>query len=479
MSFKVKISILFSLLFIFFSYLIYDNLTQRGEKYIIEEIKERGNSLSLSLARFAKEPLLDNNLAELSRLTYSLKKEENLSFVYIVDKQGKIKGSPDYEDIDKNIKEILPFYEARENLLIFEKDIIMGGINIGKVYLGLSLSVLEKAKSDFRKSAFLIFSLSLILGTFLIFLFSHLSLKPLNYIIEALRKIGEGRLDENIKIISKDEFGKIAKAAEEMRIKLIEYRKELTEKERLKRDAELAQEIQKMLLPEKLPEINEYDITYYYEPAFYVGGDYVDVLKTISHVICVIGDVSGKGASSSLIMALTKSFIYSNYKTSRSPSAFASNIHTFLRDKIPDDMFLTLFLLYLEERGNYFYSSCGHTPPFIFLSNLKRLERFKTNGVPIGFSFIPSDEYPSLIQKGNGKLESGDILFLYTDGLLDIRNEKGEILGEEKLFGLLSEILKREKEVERIKEELIKKLKEYRGGAEPEDDITFLIIKKK
>ncbi|MEO0294627.1 MAG: SpoIIE family protein phosphatase [candidate division WOR-3 bacterium] len=479
MSFKVKISILFSLLFIFFSYLIYDNLTQRGEKYIIEEIKERGNSLSSSLARFAKEPLLDNNLAELSRLTYSLKKEENLSFVYIVDKQGKIKGSPDYEDIDKNIKEILPFYEARENLLIFEKDIIMGGINIGKVYLGLSLSVLEKAKSDFRKSAFLIFSLSLILGTFLIFLFSHLSLKPLNYIIEALRKIGEGRLDENIKIISKDEFGKIAKAAEEMRIKLIEYRKELTEKERLKRDAELAQEIQKMLLPEKLPEINEYDITYYYEPAFYVGGDYVDVLKTISHVICVIGDVSGKGASSSLIMAMTKSFIYSNYKTSRSPSAFASNIHTFLRDKIPDDMFLTLFLLYLEERGNYFYSSCGHTPPFIFLSNLKRLERFKTNGVPIGFSFIPSDEYPSLIQKGNGKLESGDILFLYTDGLLDIRNEKGEILGEEKLFGLLSEILKREKEVERIKEELIKKLKEYRGGAEPEDDITFLIIKKK
>ncbi|MEO0279444.1 MAG: SpoIIE family protein phosphatase [candidate division WOR-3 bacterium] len=479
MSFKVKISILFSLLFIFFSYLIYDNLTQRGEKYIIEEIKERGNSLSSSLARFAKEPILDNNLAELSRLTYSLKKEENLSFVYIVDKQGKIKGSPDYEDIDKNIKEILPFYEARENLLIFEKDIIMGGINIGKVYLGLSLSVLEKAKSDFRKSAFLIFSLSLILGTLLIFLFSHLSLKPLNYIIEALRKIGEGRLDENIKIVSKDEFGKIAKAAEEMRIKLIEYRKELTEKERLKRDAELAQEIQKMLLPERLPEINEYDITYYYEPAFYVGGDYVDVLKTISHVICVIGDVSGKGASSSLIMAMTKSFIYSNYKTSRSPSAFASNIHTFLRDKIPDDMFLTLFLLYLEERGNYFYSSCGHTPPLLFISNLKKLERFKTNGVPIGFSFILPDEYPSLIQKGNGKLESGDILFLYTDGLLDIRNEKGEILGEEKLYNFLSEILTREKEVERIKEELIKKLKEYKGGAEPEDDITFLIIKKR
>ncbi|MEO0270271.1 MAG: SpoIIE family protein phosphatase [candidate division WOR-3 bacterium] len=479
MSFKVKISILFSLLFIFFSYLIYDNLTQRGEKYIIEEIKERGNSLSSSLARFAKEPILDNNLAELSRLTYSLKKEENLSFVYIVDKQGKIKGSPDYEDIDKNIKEILPFYEARENLLIFEKDIIMGGINIGKVYLGLSLSVLEKAKSDFRKSAFLIFSLSLILGTLLIFLFSHLSLKPLNYIIEALRKIGEGRLDENIKIVSKDEFGKIAKAAEEMRIKLIEYRKELTEKERLKRDAELAQEIQKMLLPERLPEINEYDITYYYEPAFYVGGDYVDVLKTISHVICVIGDVSGKGASSSLIMAMTKSFIYSNYKTSRSPSAFASNIHTFLRYKIPDDMFLTLFLLYLEERGNYFYSSCGHTPPLLFISNLKKLERFKTNGVPIGFSFILPDEYPSLIQKGNGKLESGDILFLYTDGLLDIRNEKGEILGEEKLYNFLSEILTREKEVERIKEELIKKLKEYKGGAEPEDDITFLIIKKR
>lgn len=479
MSFKVKISILFSLLFIFFSYLIYDKLTQRGEKYIIEEIKERGNSLSLSLARFAKEPLLDNNLAELSRLTYSLKKEENLSFVYIVDRQGKIKGSPEYEDIDKNIKEILPFYEARENLLIFEKDIIMGGINIGKVYLGLSLSILEKAKRDFRKSLFLIFSLSLIFGTFLIFLFSNLSLKPLNYIIESLKKIGEGRLDENIKIISKDEFGKILKTAEEMRIKLIEYRKELTEKERLKRDAELAQEIQKMLLPERLPEINEYDITYYYEPAFYVGGDYVDVLKTISHIICVIGDVSGKGASSSLVMALTKSFIYSNYKTSRSPVAFASNIHSFLRDKIPDDMFLTLFLLYLEERGNYFYSSCGHTPPFFFQSNSKRLERFKTNGVPIGFFFIPSDEYPSLIQKGNGKLESGDILFLYTDGLIDVKNERGEILGEEKLFILLNDILQKEREVQRIKKELIKRLKEYRGSAEPEDDITFLIIKKK
>jgi sensor histidine kinase regulating citrate/malate metabolism len=96
MSFKIKISILFSLVFIFFSYLIYDYLTKKGERYIIEELKARGNSLCSSLSMVAKEPLLDNNIAELSRLTYSIKKEENLQFVYITDRKGKIKGAPEY-----------------------------------------------------------------------------------------------------------------------------------------------------------------------------------------------------------------------------------------------------------------------------------------------------------------------------------------------------------------------------------------------
>jgi serine phosphatase RsbU (regulator of sigma subunit) len=344
-------------------------------------------------------------------------------------------------------------------VFIFEKEIFMSGIKIGKVYLGLPVFILEKAKKDFRKGAFLIFLFSLTTGVILIFIFSYLSLKPLNYIITSLKKIGEGRLEEKIEFKSKDEFGKIVQAAEEMRIKLIEYQKDLTERERLKRDAELAREIQKMLLPERIPEVRGYEITYYYEPAFYVGGDYVDVLKALTHTLCVIGDVSGKGASSSLVMALTKSFIYSNYKTSRNPVAFATNLHSFIKNRIPDDMFITLFLLYLEERGNYLYSSCGHTSPFLFVSNKKRLEKFKTNGVPVGFSFVSDDEYPSFVQKGQGKLESGDILFLYTDGLFDIKNEKGEMLGEERCFNMITQVVNEEKNVEGIKNRMVDYIK--------------------
>lgn len=479
MSFKIKISILFSLIFIFFSYLIYDFLTKRGESYIIAELNKRGNSLATSLAMVAKEPLIDENLAELSRLTYSLQKEESLIFVYIVDKYNKIKGSPDYEEVNKNIEDILRIHKAKQNFFLFEKEVSMGKVNIGKVYLALSAEILEKAKKDFRKVASIIFFLFLFLGLISIFLFSYISLRPLNYIIHALKRIGEGDLEKEIKYPSKDEFGKIVKVAEEMRVKLIEYRKNLIEKERLKRDAELAREIQKMLLPEKLPNLREYEISYYYEPAFYVGGDYVDVLKTITHTLCVIGDVSGKGASSSLIMALTKAFIYSNYKTSRSPLAFAANIHSFLKDKMPDDMFLTLFLLYLEDNGNYIYSSCGHNPPLLYTSSTGLVKKFKTNGVPIGFSFVSQEEYPSMVQKGQGKLEKDDIFFLYTDGLIDIKNEKGEILGEDGIFNLFDEIVKKGKSAEEIKIKMVEKVKEFMGKSEPEDDITFLIIRKK
>ncbi len=478
MSFKIKISLLFSLVFILFSYFIYDYLTKKGESYIIEELKARGNSLSSSLSMVAKEPLLDNNIAELSRLTYSIKKEEELQFVYITDKKGKIKGAPEYEEIDKDINEIIPFYKTRGNVLIFEKEIFMSGIKIGKVYLGVPVFILEEAKREFRKGALLIFLFSLTGGILLIFIFSYLSLKPLNYIIKSLKRIGEGKLEEKIEFNSKDEFGKIVKAAEEMRIKLIEYQKELTERERLKRDAELAREIQKMLLPEKIPEIKGYEISYYYEPAFYVGGDYVDVLKALTHTLCVVGDVSGKGASSSLVMALTKSFIYSNYKTSRNPVSLMSNLHSFIKKRIPDDMFITVFLLYLEEKGNYFYSSAGHTSPFLFVSNKNETYKFKTNGVPVGLSFVSDEEYPLLVQKGHGKLEGGDVLFLYTDGLLDIKNKKGERLGEEKCFNMVKEIIKEKKDVEEIKNKIVDYIKEYQESLELEDDITFLIIKK-
>jgi len=478
MSFKIKISILFSLVFIFFSYLIYNYLTQKGEGYIIKELKTRGNSLCSSLSMMAKVPLLDNNIAELSRLTYSIKKEENLQFVYITDRKGKIKGATEYEEINKDINEIIPFYKTRGDVLIFEKEIFLSGIEIGKVYIGLPLFILEEAKKDFRKGALFIFLFSLITGVILIFVFSYFSLKPLNYIVSSLKRIGEGRLEEKIEFKSKDEFGKILQTVEEMRIKLIEYRKNLTERERLKRDIELAREIQKMLLPERIPEIKGYEITYYYEPAFYVGGDYVDVLKALTHTVCVIGDVSGKGASSSLVMALTKSFIYSNYKLSRNPLALVTNLHSFIKHRIPDDMFITLFLLYLEERGNYLYSSCGHTSPFLFVSNKDRFEKFKTNGVPIGFSFVSDEEYPSFVEKGHGKLESGDILFLYTDGLFDIKNERGEMLGEERCLNMINQFVSEGENVEKIKIKIVEFIRNYRGDTEPEDDITFLIIKK-
>ncbi len=478
MSFKIKLSILFSLIFIFFSYLIYKYLTQKGEDYIKKELIERGNSICSSLSMVAKEPLIDENKAELSRLAYSLKKEENLSFVYIVNRKGIIKGAPDLEDLDKNIQEVLAFYKSGKDIMFFEKDIIYSNINIGKVYIGIPSIIVKKAKSDFRKGAIFIFSISLICGIIIIFTFTYLSLKPLNYIVSVLKRIGEGRLNEKIDIHSKDEFGKIEKAAEEMRQKLIEYQAEISRQERLKRDAELAREIQKMLLPEKLPELRGYEITHYYEPAFYVGGDYCDVLKTLTHTLCVIGDVSGKGASSSLIMALTKAFIYSNYKTSRNPVAFVTNLHSFIKHRIPDDMFITLFLLYLEENGTYLYSSCGHTSPFLFVASEEKLLKFKMNGVPVGFSFVSDNEYPSYVQKGNGKLEKGDILFLYTDGLFDVKNEKGEFLGEERFFDFLNQTVKKEGDIDKIKENIVKMIQEFRGEAEPEDDITFMIIKK-
>jgi serine phosphatase RsbU (regulator of sigma subunit) len=477
MSFRIKLAILFSFIFTIFYIVVFNYFIRKSEEFIEKEFIEKGKSIVSSLALISKEHLLDENLPELARLTYSLKKEnKSILFVYLVDKKGIIKGSPESPKLGKKIEDVLKI-EKKKEVKIFEKEIEYGGHLIGKAIVGISPFILNQARIETRKGALLIFFPLLFTGIFVIFLFTHLSLRPLTFIVSVLKKIGQGNLEEKIEYRAKDEFGVITKEVEEMRKNLIRAQEEIKIRERLHRDAELAKSIQNMLLPVKLPKIKGFDITFYYEPAFYVGGDYCDVLYALTHTLCVIGDVSGKGVSSSIIMALTKSFIYSNYKFSRNPVSFAVQLHSFLQDKMPDDMFLTIFFLFLHPHGEFLYSSCGHISPFIFTSRKEKIEKFKTNGVPVGFSFVSPAEYPAYIQRGSGKLEKGDFIFMYTDGVVDLTNENNEFFGEERLKSLLYNVAHMEN-VEKMKEKIVQELKNFKKTKETEDDITFLIIRK-
>ncbi|MEO0287200.1 MAG: PP2C family protein-serine/threonine phosphatase, partial [candidate division WOR-3 bacterium] len=275
----------------------------------------------------------------------------------------------------------------------------------------------------------------------------------------------------------KDEIGRIAREIEKMSSELARAQKEIMEKERIKRDMEIAKEIQKALIPSFIPEIPEYEIEFFYKPAFFVSGDYIDIIKIpLDRYFIILGDVSGKGAGSSILMGMVKMNTISLSKGITTPKSFLISLYSSMRDLIPEEMFITLVVCILEKDGSIYFSSAGHYPPLIYKFSQNKFEEIKMESLPLGFSFLNISEFADSIKEIKIKIEKGDVFMIYTDGLIDLENEYGEIFGEERIKNI---ILSSPNGVSNIKKKIIKEMELFKGEREIKDDVSFLIIGKK
>ena len=243
------------------------------------------------------------------------------------------------------------------------------------------------------------------------------------------------------------------------------------EQERFARDMELASNVQKMLIPDHLPQSKYFEIATVYKPHMTVGGDYFDFIQYDERRLAFcIADISGKGVSAAILMANFQAILQSLIYQYRDLETFIYALNQAVYRITRSDRFITLFIGELNLRNNTLqYINAGHYPPFLIQNGeISRLE----SGCTIIGAF---DTLPDL-KMGEVKLNYPGTIFACTDGLTDVMNEMDAFFDD----ALISNVLQGAGHyisAEMLNEALINEVDLFRGSRPYPDDIAMLSLK--
>lgn len=243
----------------------------------------------------------------------------------------------------------------------------------------------------------------------------------------------------------------------------------------VRRDLEVAGQIQQAILPRAVPSALEdfgYSICAAMMPAHHIGGDFYDYfLLDEEHLVLVVGDVSGKGIPAALLMAVSRSFIKATALTGISPAECVRLVNRMLSRDNPNHMFVTLFYAEVNLRsGEVRYCNAGHNLPFVLKASGELLTVPGLGGLVLGVE--PAVDYETAALQ----LEAGDTLFLYTDGVTEAMNPDHELYGEERLKQQLTEA---GPELAGTFEAIKRDLRAFAETHAQHDDITMLALRTK
>jgi len=215
-------------------------------------------------------------------------------------------------------------------------------------------------------------------------------------------------------------------------LKNIHLYRDSLEKEKLDKELQLASEIQKRLLPEAPPSLRRSEVAGRIETSREVGGDFFDFIRFGENEIAVaVADVSGKGIPAALLMTTLKATLRSEASEHKTTAEVVSNLNSALYDISDTTKFATFFYaVYNDETGILKYCNAGSFPPFMIRADGK-VDRLHRGGTVIGI------ERDLEFIEGIIKLKKGDLVAIYTDGIIDQENEKGEPFGERRLVDFL------------------------------------------
>ncbi len=304
---------------------------------------------------------------------------------------------------------------------------------------------------------------------------------PLQVLTDGVRDIASGNWDNKIEVHTGNELEHLAVCFNAMTDELKKYTENLTkvtaEKERIATELNVATEIQASMLPTDFPLNEKISILATMHPAKEVGGDFYDFyFLDENHLMITIADVSGKGVPAALFMVISKT-ILKNFALTMTGSDDISAVVTCTNRQLCQNndamMFVTAFVGMLEiNTGKFTFVNAGHNPPMIYRKNENRAEylevkKNKVLGVMAKANFAQQEI----------RLNSGDMIFMYTDGVTEAMNEAGDQYTPERLDECLNGLKISEMSLEEILSAVKKSLNEHVKDAEQSDDITMMTLK--
>lgn len=242
--------------------------------------------------------------------------------------------------------------------------------------------------------------------------------------------------------------------------------------ERLKKEIELASNVQKMLIPDELPVTEHYEISSIYKPHFNIGGDYLDFIDfDRGRFIFCIADISGKGVAAALLMANFQAMIQSLIYQYRDLETFIFALNQTVHRVTKSDKFITFFIGEVDlHKRTLKYINAGHYPPVLYQSG--KIRRLTSGCTVIGaFEKLPE------INEEVISLEEGALIMSFTDGLADLTDDQGNYFEDK---GIESFAMQHgEKSANDFNDALLTAIDQYRGENEYPDDIAVITCKIK
>ncbi len=327
-------------------------------------------------------------------------------------------------------------------------------------------------------SCLIFFAVIVLLITYFVGRLSDKITEPLSHLEKDVKEISQGNLDRRTEVTTRDEIGSLARAFNSMTANLQQYIVDLTEmtaqEERIASELSVATRIQSSMLPDAVgafPDRSEFELFAAMTPAKEVGGDFYDFFMVDErHLAVVMADVSGKGVPAALFMVIGKTLIKDHTHPDANLGEVFERVNNLLCESNSEELFITAFEGVIDlVTGEVSFVNAGHEMPFIY----RKDKAFEVQRVRPGFVLAGMEDMH--YRSGSFTLQSGDILFQYTDGVPEATNAENELFGMDRLTESLN------KAIGSSPEGIIKAVKAdvdaFVGEAPQFDDITMLAVK--
>jgi len=440
----------------------------------------------------AADALSTESELQLLAITEDMKGLESIKYAYILDADNRIRQNlipekngtvlddditralKNYTELREPLRHTLPDPEGGGLIYDFSKPLVekLGKKRIGSVRLGFSDGIIRKEIRSMAQNIILIALLFIGVSVVGAVALASFIIKPIRQLSEGAAIIGTGKLDYKITVSSSDEIGQLANEFNAMTEHLRKARDIEIEQRIMQEQLDLAKEIQEGLNPMAFYDKTGVQIKGYTKAAKGVGGDYFDYVDIDEHRVgALLSDVSGKGIPASLVMVMIRTvFVTYIHRKDISTASVVRAINDSLSADFAIDKFATLFFLIYDRRTRELtFTNAGHGPLFCYRASMGACTITKLDGMPIG---ITEDvDY----QQARVKLNPGDIVVMYSDGVTEMRNEKRDEYGRARLQKLI--IDNNERNANDIVEAIVADVNDFRGNASPHDDMTTLVLK--
>lgn len=258
-----------------------------------------------------------------------------------------------------------------------------------------------------------------------------------------------------------------------MKVRNVALAEERAERQRLQEELRVARRIQLALLPIQLPELNGYDVHGDTIPSQMVAGDYFRAIERDEgrEWVFVVADVSGKGVAASLLTAFIDALLASPVEDGLPPDVICAKASRLMFKRTLPERYASLFMAMLRpDSGELVFTNAGHNPPLLVRKS-GAVEHLERTGLPLGL--LRHFQY----ERRASKLEPGDMLVIYTDGLVETTNRSKELYGLSRLEALCLE--HREVPLDLMADAIERDLEVFADGEPVHDDRTFLMVRRR